>query len=527
MRNPLKVLIAAAMTVTAVAAAPAPALAAPPPTRIVATSPVTGVTYTATWSCAGGQVKIAGVHTNSTPVTMQFQVQPSATGTWLTRQITRAESFDFSTGGDSRNDNGDDQVVIRDGFTVTPFESIVYGPVLTLTIPDCPDYTVGTRNVFRGITPQRVLDTRPGTAVNHTGPKPGPGGIVRLAPEWFPEMPADATAVSITVTGTEASAPGFLQAFPTGGAEPGSSSNVNLTTAGATVANLAVVPLGADRSVSLLTSGGSHLLVDVNGYFVPAPGAVASGRLQTLATQKRMLDTRPETAVNHSGAKPNGSTVTVDLTSLSSGLPVGATAAVVNITATATDAPGFVQVDAGGALVPGAASVVNITGAEQTAAAFSIVPLSATGSIDVYSSAGAHLLVDLIGYFTGPTATSALTGRFVPLPPERVHDTRLESMVNIFTFWDAAGVRTQRVYLAALGQQASAFFVNATVTGNQAPGFLALGASSGVTQTSSLNMPTPNTTAANAAIVKGSNNFSYFASSASHVIINLAGYFTV
>ncbi len=495
-----------------------------PPSRATAVSAATGATYTPTWSCVGGQVRILA-HTSGVDIEAQFRVVEDGVepGSWLRRQLVNNTWFVLSTGGDNRNDNGKSFVAIEDRFKGTE----AWTPVMTFDVPDCPDYSVGERSVFTGIAPERVLDTRAASALNHSGGKPGANAIVTIPASAFPDLPADATAVSVTVTGTEADAPGFLQAFPTGGAEPGSSSNVNLPFAGATVANLAVVPFAADGSISILTSGGAHILADVNGYFVAAPEAVAAGRLVTI-DQIRMLDTRPVGTVGYSGGQPNGATVTVDLTAQDSGLPRGANAAVVNITATESTAPGFVQSAAGGELTPGASSFLNLTGPGQTVSGLSIVPLDADGKIDVYSSAGAHLIVDLVGWFTGPDATASTSGRFVPLPPERIHDNRVTSMVNYsqFSTIHPLGTYDGEVYLSGMNQVMGAVFVNGTVTDNAAPGFLTFGYFDRYHPTSNINVALAGGTVANAAIVEATYGFDFDLSTQAHVVIDLAGYFT-
>ena len=179
--------------------------------------------------------------------------------------------------------------------------------------------------------------------------------------------------------------------------------------------------------------------------------------------------------MNHTGPQPSDTVLRVDLTASSSGLPLTESAAVVNVTATESAGPGFVQVDAGGALVKGSSSALKVTGAGQTVAGLSMVPLAADGSIDLYASGGTHLIVDLIGWFTGPGSAVSTEGRFVPLPPERVYDSRLDTMVNVQSFWDAAGIRDQTFYLPGLEQQVGAIFVNGTATGNALPGFVTLG----------------------------------------------------
>ena len=73
-------------------------------------------------------------------------------------------------------------------------------------------------------------------------------------------------AVVVNLTVTDASAEGFLTAFPTGVNRP-DASNVNFQ-AGQTVPNLVVVPLGLDGKILLYNGSGAaaDAVVDVVGY---------------------------------------------------------------------------------------------------------------------------------------------------------------------------------------------------------------------------------------------------------------------
>jgi hypothetical protein len=529
-RSSLRVAVAAALALGALAL-PSSAADAADPARTTGTSP-SGATYVATWSCVGGQVRFVARKDVAVQIDVRFRedFDGQAPGSWLPRTLRASDTWtSFYTGGPNRNDNGiADRIVLQDQVQ----GAAAWNDVLVLDVPDCPDYSQGTTSVFTGVAPERVLDTRAATAVNYTGAKPGPGGSVVIPAGAFPNRPAGATAVAVTVTGTEASAPGFLQAFPTGGATPGASSNVNLPIAGGTVANLAVVPFGADGSITIFTSGGSHILADVSGYFVASPDPAAAGRLVTI-TQQRLLDTRPGAAINYTGPKPNASTVTVDLTASASGLPAGASAAVVNITATESGGPGFVQAAAAGELTPGESSVLNLTGADQTVAGLSIVPLDPDGSIDLFTSGSAHLVVDLIGWFTGDAASLSNSGKFVPLTPERIYDSRFETMVNVeWPFWRGDGMNTDRVYLAGMNDLPGAVFVNGTITANNAPGFVTFGGFDLSKPTSNINAGPIGGTVANAAIVATPGRSFEIdvepkaGGTRGQVIVDLAGYFT-
>jgi hypothetical protein len=77
-----------------------------------------------------------------------------------------------------------------------------------------------------------------------------------------------ASAVSVNVTATQATAPGHLRLYPAGGAVP-TASTVNFAPS-LNRANNAVVPLGTGGQIDAYSgqqSGSVHFIVDVNGYF--------------------------------------------------------------------------------------------------------------------------------------------------------------------------------------------------------------------------------------------------------------------
>ncbi|MEZ5257442.1 MAG: hypothetical protein R2705_11285 [Ilumatobacteraceae bacterium] len=52
------------------------------------------------------------------------------------------------------------------------------------------------------------------------------------------------------------------------------------------------------------------------------------------------------------------------------------------------------------------------------------MPLAANGTIRLFTSGGAHLIVDVAGSITSAAAPSSTSGRFVPITPNRVSDSR-------------------------------------------------------------------------------------------------------
>ena len=123
---------------------------------------------------------------------------------------------------------------------------------------------------FASLAPARLLDTRSG--VGAAPAKVGSGGTVRLqvgGRGGVPRSGVSAVVLNVTVTGPTGS--GYLTAHADGTARP-TASNLNFVR-GQTVPNLVVVPVAPNGRVALYngSTGSTHLLADVAGYFVAAP----------------------------------------------------------------------------------------------------------------------------------------------------------------------------------------------------------------------------------------------------------------
>jgi ELWxxDGT repeat protein len=136
--------------------------------------------------------------------------------------------------------------------------------VATATITDPAGAPAGA---FYTVVPCRVFDSRSPTL---GGPAPLPaGGEVAVAFFNRCGIPATAVTVSVNVTVTQPTAPGYLTVYPSGVARP-LVSVINFAT-GQTRANSAIVGLGSTgllRAFSGQAAGSSvHVIIDVNGYF--------------------------------------------------------------------------------------------------------------------------------------------------------------------------------------------------------------------------------------------------------------------
>jgi uncharacterized protein (DUF1501 family) len=118
---------------------------------------------------------------------------------------------------------------------------------------------------LQALTPSRILDTRNG---NGAPAVPlGPQQVLELQVAARGGVPANATAVVMNVTATDADALGFVTVWPAGVGRP-DASNLN-TVPGRTSPNLVIARLGTDGKVDLYNSAGTvNLIADVMGYFV-------------------------------------------------------------------------------------------------------------------------------------------------------------------------------------------------------------------------------------------------------------------
>ena len=192
------------------------------------------------------------------------------------------------------------------------------------------------------------------------------------------------------MTMTQPQSFGFITAYPSGTARP-NASNENFT-AGQTVPNSVTVRVGADGKVTLFnrSSGTTHLIADVAGYYIagtPAvPGAFAP------VGPSRFLDTRSTDPV---GAD---SLVSFPVGGVS-GIPAKVSAVVFNMTVTQPQSFGFITAYPSGTARPNASNE-NFT-AGQTVPNSVTVPVGGDGKVALYnrSSGTTHLIADVAGYF--------------------------------------------------------------------------------------------------------------------------------
>jgi uncharacterized protein YkwD len=276
-------------------------------------------------------------------------------------------------------------------------------------------------------------------------------------------------------------------------------------------------------------SGGGFALPNVFvGVQIFAGGPVApadpAGRFTPLSPA-RILDTRDGTG-GILGPVGSGAAVDVQVTGRGGVPTADVTSVAMTVTVTQPTQTGYLTLYPSGTPRP-APSNLNFGPGENTSNLV-VAKLGADGKVSVFNSFGTtHVIVDVAGWFSGSGTGSA--GRFEPLPPSRILDTRNGT---------GGGVRlgpgasldlqvTGRGGIPASGAQAAV--MNVTVTGTTANSYMTVyPAGEARPLASNLNFP-PNSTVAARAMVKlgtGGKVTIFNGGGSSDVIVDVGGWYT-
>jgi hypothetical protein len=245
----------------------------------------------------------------------------------------------------------------------------------------------GSGSKLSSVGPTRIMDTRTGTGVAQA--KVGPAGTVSLQVAGVAGVPTSGvTGVVVNVTATGGTSAGYVTVYPDGSPRP-TVSNLNFS-AGETIPNLVVVPVINGKVDFYNNSGSVNLIADITGYYG------SSGSVEHNAGPVRVMDTRNGTGVPK-GTVGAAAKVTLTVGGMN-GVPVNATAVVLNVTATGGTAASYVTVYPDGTTKP-TASNLNFSAGEAIPNLV-VVPV-VNGKVDFYNYTGSvNLIADLTGYFT-------------------------------------------------------------------------------------------------------------------------------
>jgi hypothetical protein len=160
---------------------------------------------------------------------------------------------------------------------------------------------------------------------------------------------------------------------------------------------------------------------------------------------------------------------------------------------------------------------MNPDGSGDPRAAQVIVPVSPDG-FTIATTSGGHVIVDLVGWFTGPSAADSTDGLFVPTTPTRLLDTRRDSP----RVWRGG---TRELGLEITG--ASAIVTNVTISRTDDSGFVtAYPAGTELPTTSTVNATTRDDSVPNLAITRvGQRGTAYYSDRGTDLIVDITGYF--
>jgi hypothetical protein len=371
----------------------------------------------------------------------------------------------------------------------------------------CSAFRATPPGLFTPVTPYRLFDTRDaGLNPFGTDTSVQPGQVLAVDLSGQPGPP-DRKGVLLNVTTDQPEAAGYVRAFPCG-QEP-NTSTVNFDP-GQTAANLAMVMIPDNGQVCFTAFVPTHLVVDVAGWFAPTNQGIGDGYVTVEPV--RVLDTR------ESAPLAAGQELRFSLAGRS-GFPGNASAALLNLTATEPDGPGYVKVYPCGE--ENVISNVNYV-AGQTVANLAAVKVAPGGDVCFKSFATTQLVVDLAGWYA-PGAT----GSFTATEPIRLFDSRQGAAVSRFGAGEEIPYQVAGTILVPPG--ATSIALNVTATHPDGPGYVKVypcGANDPLV--SNVNYRANQEAAANLAVVKlpadGRVCFRSFAST--DVVVDLAGWYS-
>jgi RHS repeat-associated protein len=430
----------------------------------------------------------------------------ASSATTCTTPASGATDFDF----DGR---GNRTVATPDGGLPT---ALTYDQADRLTTAAVPAASGGDGQ-YHAITPARLVDTRTsGGPIAWNGER----AFTVTGANGIPS--SGVAAVVVTVTSVNATNDAFLTVYPTGSTRPGVSTLNTVT--GVVVANSTIAKVGTNGQITVFAGNTqSDVIIDIQGWYSTAAGPQEA--VYEPLDPARIVDTRSGSGLCQGSCSMIGGGTTRAFTVAGlAGVPTSEIESVVlNVTAVGATLPGFLRVTADGAAT-GTSSVQYTPG--QAPSQMVIVPLSATGTVSVFSHVSSDVLIDVLGFFT--TNTDGAGHRFTSQNPVRALDTRTTSpsvivanatrdLTVVGSFGVPAGATAVAINIASVDPVAGGY-MRVFPTGNCGPS---------CQQTGTVNFGAGQEVA-NAAIVKvgTGGKISIFANQQTHALVDIVGWFS-
>lgn len=267
-------------------------------------------------------------------------------------------------------------------------------------------------------------------------------------------------------------------------------------------------------------------LVDAEAAVGEAIDGPARGRFVPLAPA-RLLDTR--TGNGYSGPKPGaGSTVTFKATGRGNVPASGVEAVVLAVAASEATAAGFVTAHPADVRLPLSANL-NLERAGQTISNQVVVGVSSTGNVSLFTQKGTHLIADVVGYYQSVDAP-VTSGRFVPVTPDRLLDTRDGTGTGSIGAVPAqSAIELQVGGQAGVPANATGVVLNVTLTGITGPGYVTVHPANVATPLAASFTADRKGQTIGSHVTVGlspSGAIDLFASRSTHLIADVVGYYT-
>jgi hypothetical protein len=268
---------------------------------------------------------------------------------------------------------------------------------------------------FAPVPVSRLLDTR---TVDDGAAPIGAGVIRNLTVAGVAGVPANASAVALNVAAVRPLGAGHLRVFPAGTPTPNAS--VLNFGAGKNTPNHVIVKVGANGQISIYAGNTSHVIVDVNGYWIANDDN--ENQFVPVATPTRIQSFTIPKAIP---GNPDASTVIVPVIG-EGGIPAlfgdGQTSVetvALNIGAINPTATGHLRVFPSNSPLPNASTHNFLAGDSRMNLV--LTRPSSSGSVSIYNASAGPLTitVDTVGWFQRGSGLA-----FTPINPVRPFDTR-------------------------------------------------------------------------------------------------------
>jgi Cysteine-rich secretory protein family len=251
-------------------------------------------------------------------------------------------------------------------------------------------YATAAGGRYMPVAPARLMDSRQGLG---TPARLAAGQVVELPVLGIANIPTDASAVALNVTGVVPSADSYITVFPCGTLPATSSLN---PAAGKVTPNLVLAQVSPAGTVCFFASTDIDLVVDVVGY----ASSNATNKF-TPSAPFRFTDTRDglRTEVNagQNGSRLAAGQILVVQIAGVRGVPANAKAISANLTVVDATSAGYVTAFPCGELPTTSNVNYEATAAIANAAQ---LPLTANGAICIYSTDSAQVIIDVNGWWS-------------------------------------------------------------------------------------------------------------------------------